>query len=224
MPATRPVDMPELRAGTVTALETQQNDPERVSVFIDGQYAFGLAWDLAVQAGLRKGQHLSQQQQQALLEEEQRLRARRVALDYIAYRARTAEEVRRKLARKGFPEDAVEAAVARMAGLGYLDDEAYARTYVRSKLSGRGYGPERLRADLRRRGVAPAVVEAALAEMVEPDDLRETALQQGRQRWQRLASEADPAKRRKKLSDFLARRGYGFDLIREVAEVLEREE
>ncbi len=71
--------------------------------------------------------------------------------------------------------------------------------------------------------MARPTIEAVLDDLVEEDDLRETALRHGRKRWRRLASEEDPYKRRKKLSDFLVRRGYDYDLIREVVEVLEAE-
>ena len=224
---TRPdADEPErsLRPGTITRLVQQKRDAERVSVFIDGAFAFGLALDLAVRAGLKKGQRLRVEEQQALLDDEERLRAKAAALDYIAYQARTEQEVRRKLARKGFPEPVVDEAVARMHELGYLDDAAYARAYARGRLAGRGHGPQRIRADLLRRGVAPKTIDAVLDELVERDDLREAALRHGRKRWLRLAAEPDPYKRRKKLSDFLVRRGYDYDLVREVTEVLEAEE
>lgn len=219
-------DEPErdLRPGAITRLVRQQRDAERVSVFIDGAFAFGLALDLAVRAGLRKGQRLGVAEQQALLDEEERLRAKAVALDFIAYKARTEAEVRRKLARKGFSEHVAEEAVARMRELGYLDDADYARAYARSRLGGRGHGPQRIRADLLKRGIAPKTIDAALDDLVERDDLRESALEHGRKRWQRLRREDDPYKRRKKLADFLARRGFDFDLIREVTEVLEAED
>lgn len=214
----------DLRPGAITRLVQQKRDAERVSVFIDGTFAFGLALDLAVRAGLRKGQTLTVEEQQALLDDEERLKAKAVALDYIAYQARTEDEVRRKLARKGFPDEVADEAVARMEELGYLDDESYARAYARGRLAGRGHGPQRIRNDLRKRGVAAKTIDAVLEEVVEQDDLRETALRHGRKRWLRLASEQDPRKRRKKLSDFLMRRGYGFDLIREVVEMLEAED
>ena len=214
----------DLRPGTVTRLARQKHDAERVSVFIDGAFAFGLALDLAVQAGLRKGRTLSVEEQQALLDDEERLKARAVALDYIAYQARTEHEVRLKLQRKGFPEPVADEAVARMRELGYLDDADYARAYARGRLGGRGHGPHRIRADLLRRGVARLTIDAVLDDLVAPDDLRETALRHGRKRWRRLQREDDPYKRRKKLADFLQRRGYDFDLIREVAETLEAED
>lgn len=214
---------PALQPGTITRIEQQKRDAERVSVFLDGAFAFGLTLDLAVQRGLRKGQHLSVEEQEDLLAEEERLRARRAALDYIAHQPRTEGEVRRRLRQRGYPEAATEEAVARMRELGYLDDAAYARAYARSRLAGRGHGPQRILSDLLRRGVERATIEAVLEELVEEDDLREAALEHGRKRWARLAGEPDPQKRRRRLAGFLARRGYGYDLIREVTETLEDE-
>lgn len=214
----------DLRPGTITRLARQKRDAERVSVFIDDAFAFGLALDLAVKAGLRKGRTLSVEEQQALLDDEERLKAKSVALDYIAYKARTEHEVRQKLRKKGFPEHVADEAVARVRELGYLDDADYARAYARGRMSGRGHGPHRIRADLRRRGVARSTIDAVLEELVEPDDLRETALRHGRKRWRRLQREDDPYKRRQKLAGYLQRRGFDFDLIREVTEVLEAED
>lgn len=215
--------VPVLRDGTVTAVRAQQHDPDRVAVFLDGTFAFGLTADLAVREGVRPGVRLDVPAQQRLLGEDEALRARRVALEAVARRAHTQHEVRRLLARRGFSEDAAARAVERLVELGYLDDAAFAHAYVSGRHATRGHGPERLRADLRRRGVAPDDIEAALAAHLAPDDLREVALRHGRRRWLRLAAEPDPWKRRRKLADFLARRGYEPDLIREVTETLEAE-
>lgn len=223
MSAPSPPDAEELRDGTITRVEAQKKDRERVSVFIDAEFAFGLSVDVALRAGLRKGMPLSAAEQQTLLAQDQAVRARQAALDLISHRARTEAEVRRALARKGFQEDVALSAVARMLELGYLDDVAYTRAFVQGRAASRGHGPGRLRADLLRRGVAPAVIDAALKEALGPDDLRDAAMHHARKRWIRIASEEDPFKRRKKLTDFLARRGYDFDLIRGVVETLEQE-
>ena len=226
MPEHPPPDEPQqsLRDGTITRVARQQRDPERVSVFIDDAFAFGLALDLAVEAGLRKGRALTVDEQAALLAKEQVHRARAAALDYLSYGARTTAEVRRKLRDRGFDEAAVEDALAKMQDYGYLDDAAYARAFARGRFAGRGYGPQRLRADLLRRGVAREAVDAALDALTEAEDLGEAARRHGRQRWRALAREADVRKRKQKTMDFLVRRGFSFDLAREVADELARGE
>ncbi|MEL7361576.1 MAG: RecX family transcriptional regulator [Bacteroidota bacterium] len=213
---------PPLKDGTITRLVQQKKNTDRVSVFLDGAFAFGLTKDLALTEGLRKDRMLTVAEQEVLLTRDEALRARRKALDYLSYKARTSTEVRRKLRDTGFSEDAVEEAVARMEELGYLDDEAYAKAYARGRFSGRGYGPQRIRTDLMKRGLDRRVIDAALEEFAEPDDLYEAALRHGQKRWDRLASEPDARKRRKKTYDFLLRRGYGFDTARRVLETLER--
>ncbi|MEO0858799.1 MAG: RecX family transcriptional regulator, partial [Bacteroidota bacterium] len=82
---------------------------------------------------------------------------------------------------------------------------------------------QRIRTDLMKRGLDRRVIDAALEEFAEPDDLYEAALRHGQKRWDRLASEPDARKRRKKTYDFLLRRGYGFDTARRVLETLERD-
>ena len=98
----------ELCAGTITRVAQQKRDPERVSVFIDDEFAFGLTLDLAAREGLKKGMSLSIEAQQALLNEEKDFRARAVALNYVGYQARTVEEVRRKLRKKGYSADIID--------------------------------------------------------------------------------------------------------------------
>ncbi|MDX1421144.1 MAG: RecX family transcriptional regulator [Rubricoccaceae bacterium] len=215
---------PDLRDGTITRVAQQKRDPERVSVFIDDAFAFGLTLDLAVQEGLRRGTRLTVEEQTALLAKEQVHRARAAALDYLSYGAKTTAEVRRKLRGKGYDEAAVEDALAAMEGYGYLDDAAYARAFVRGRFAGRGYGPQRLRADLYKRGVDRALIDAALDELADAEDLGEAARRHGRRRWRTLAREEDLRKRKKKTMDFLVRRGFSYDLAREVTDELASDE
>jgi len=210
--------------GTITRMAAQQRNPERVSVFLDGAFAFGVHSDLVVRYGLHKGQVLGVEEQQRIVEADRVRSAGQAALDYLGYRARTEQEVRRKLQRKGFDEAVAERAIERLRELDYLDDAAYARSYVKARFRNKGYGPVRLRADLRRRGVAARIIDAVLDEHLERDDLLEAAREHAARRWGRLAREDDPFKRRKKLSDYLRRRGFSYDTTRRVIDELEAEE
>ena len=206
----------EVRAGTITRLVAQQKNPERVSVFIEGDFAFGLHVDLVMEHALAKGQHLDAETQRRLLDADAARRAFDVALAYLGYRARTEAEMRRKLADKGFSEAVAEATVARLRDFEYLDDAAYAREYARTRFQTKGYGPQRLQADLRRRGLPAEVIEAALAEIIEADDVLAAARRHAAARRRRLAAEPDPRKRRKKLADALLRRGFSYETVRQV--------
>lgn len=209
--------------GTVTRMAVQKKNADRVSVYLDGTYAFGLYQDVLVQHGLRKGQHLSVAEQEAMLADDARFRAKAVAIAYLAHRARTREEVRRKLAGLGVPEDTTEATVADLEAKGYLDDAAYARQYAESRARTSGYGPQRIRQELMRRGVERTLIDDVLRDELDEDDVRASAREQAEKRWQSLAREPDPHKRRRKLSDFLVRRGFSYDVVREVVDALSRD-
>lgn len=208
----------DLADGTVTRLAQQKKDLDRVSVFIDEAFAFGIAVDLVIEAGLHKGQTLTAERQRALLVRQETFAAKASALAGLSAKARTTREVRDALARKGFAEPVVEDTVADLVRLGLVDDAAYARAFARDRFNGRGYGPARLRQDLMRKGVARDAIDGALAELSEAEDLGEAAREQAEKKWQSLASEADLRKRKKKTMDYLVRRGFGFDTAKAAVE------
>ncbi len=208
----------DLADGTVTRLQQQAKDPERASVYIDDAFAFGLAVDLVVAAGLRKGVTLSAAEQRELLVRQESYGAKAAALGYVSDQARTAEEVRRNLTQKGFAESVVEDAVQGLSDAGLLDDAAYAEAYARSRFQNRGHGPQRIRQDLMRRGVARSAIDAAIAALVETEDLVDRATEDAASKWRSLSSEPDRRKRLRKTMDFLVRRGHSFDTARSAAE------
>ena len=205
-----------LAPGAVTRLVAQQKNPNRVSVFIDGAFAFGVHVDLVVEFGLHKGKGLDVEAQEEIIAADRVRAARETAMGYLGYGARTEREVRQKLIRSGFDDNVAEDTVARLRELGYLDDAAYARSYAQARFRNRGYGPGRLRSDLMRRGIAAALIDAVLDDLTEQEDMLEAARRHAEKRWPRLAAEPDARKRRKKLSDYLVRRGFSYDIARSI--------
>ena len=218
-----PADL-DLADGVVTRIAQQKKDTERASVFIDDAFAFGLAIELVIEAGLKKGMTLSADRQRELLTRQETFAAKASALRGLSAKARTTSEVRTSLRTKGFADAVVEDTVATLERLGLVDDEAYARAFVRGRFSSRGYGPARLRQDLMRKGVDRSTIDAAIDELTEAEDLGDEARQQAARKWRTLSSEADLRKRKKKTLDFLVRRGFGFDHARQAVDALANDE
>ncbi len=80
----------------------------------------------------------------------------------LARREHAADELRRKLIAKGYPEALVEAAVERAQAEGWQSDARYAEALVRTRVEA-GYGPLRIEQELARQGIAPELRAAALA-------------------------------------------------------------
>ncbi len=213
----------EAAVGTITALEQQANDPARRSVFLDGEFAFGVHQDLVVKHGLQVGRSLTLEEQQQIEREDQYARAKQRALDYLAHKPRTEQEVRRKLQRQEVPEFVVEDVVARLYELSYLDDEAYARDYVRNRFASKKYGPVRIRRELIERGIDRDTAEAAVDDLFAEKDLKSVARDHAEKRWARLADEEDSRRRKQKVYRYLRRRGFPSDTINPLLHDLERE-
>lgn len=210
-------------AGTITALEPQTHDDSRTSVFLDGEFAFGVHDDIVVKHGLRLGMTLSLEEQREIEQEDQYVQAKQRALDYLAYKPRTEEEVRRTLRQEDVPEPVVEDVVARLYELSYLDDEAYAQDYVRNRFASKKYGPIRIRRELVERGVDRHVAEDAVADLFKDEDPMAAAREHAEKRWARLADEDDPRRRKQKLYRYLRRRGFTSDTIYPILDELDRD-
>lgn len=207
--------------GCITTLKAQVKAPGRVSVFIDGRFAFGVNRDVVLEFGLKKGLELSEELQLRILDRESEFRARSTALNFIAYRTRTEEEIRRRLARSEFREGVIDSVVEFLKRSGLVDDQAFAVSYAEGRFKTGGYGPRRVHHDLRRKGVGRAAADRAIDEVFsESDEVISRARELGSRRWEKLTREEDERKRRKKVYDFLVRRGYPHAVARGVIEEL----
>lgn len=195
--------------GTVTSLEIQKRDPNRVSVFLDGEFALGVPKIVA--ARLRVGQSLSAESLAALEAEATLEEARDKALNYLEYRPRSSAEIRRYLQGKGYPADIIENIVARLETGGLLDDLAFARYWIEQRAAFKPRSQFALRVELAQKGLERAVIDAALADVDELAQARRAA-EQRLGRWQNLP----PDERRARLGAFLQRRGFRYDQIEDV--------
>ena len=133
--------------------------------------------------------------------------AKQKALSLLDRRDYSRAELLRKLAEKGFADTAAESAVDRLVTLGFVDDRRYAPIVVRH-YAAKGYGPQRIRSELQRRGIPKALWDAALTEMPSQDETVDRLL-----RARLRGAEPDDRAALKKAADALLRRGYGWDEI-----------
>jgi regulatory protein len=148
--------------------------------------------------------------------------ARQICLRMLTAAPRTQAQLASALRRRGVPEDAAAAVLARFAEVKLIDDAMFARAWVDSRHHGRGLAGKALGAELRQRGVARDDIQAALSEL-SPDVELETARELIARRLPGTAGMPFPARMRR-LVGALARKGYSSGLAyRVVREALEAE-
>jgi len=191
----------------ITAIEPQQKNPQRMNIYLDGDFAFGLSRILA--AWLREGQELSEEKVSALQAEDELEVTYQKALHYLSYRPRSSTEVRNNLQKRGVPEDLVEKSITRLQQAGLVNDLEFARGWIDNRNTFQPRSRSALRYELHRKGLSDELVQPALDEMV--DDQR-LALEAARKYSHRLSGLAWP-EFRLKLSGFLARRGFSYGTL-----------
>jgi len=214
--------MSEATERTITGIEAQVHNDDRVSVYLDGEFAFGLHEDLVVKHNLREGRTLTPDEVRDIEGDEEYVDAKQKALDYLAYKPRTEEEVRRKLRQRGVSSPIIEDVIARLYELEYLDDESYAHDYAHNRFSSKKYGPVRIRRELEERGVDRHLAETAVDDLFAEVDPTAAAWTHAEKRWPRLEDEDDPRRRRQKMYRYLRRRGFRSETIRPILDELER--
>jgi regulatory protein len=145
-----------------------------------------------------------------------------VATGFIAYRIRSEFEVRRRLGRAGVSDEDVDATMVRLREMMLIDDAAFAGAFARDQMIGMKHGPIRVRNGLVKLGVDKEIAAAAIGEVLADHDTFETAMALGEKRWSNLQSVRDSETRRKRVYEFLVRRGYPFDESRSVVDELEK--
>lgn len=190
----------------ITAIEPQMRNPQRVNIYLDGVFSFGLAGVLA--AWLKVGQELGEEKIASLKAEDERESTYQKALHFLSYRPRSKMEVRQNLFKRGISESLVEVTIDRLQDAGLVNDEAFARAWVENRNTFRPRGKPALRMELRRKGLNDEVIQSVLGALQE-DSL---ALEAARKYVRRLAGLEWP-EFRQKLGGFLTRRGFSYATI-----------
>ncbi len=200
----------------ITAIQAQIKNKERVSIFLDGEFAFGLARVLA--GFLRVGQLLDEKQIADLRTKDELESAYLRAVNFLSYRARSIAEIEENLRKHEVSEAGIEAAIDRLKRNGFVNDAEFAASWVENRNTFRPRGAKALRMELRQKGIAEEVIRATLDEMVDEEALvYEAGIKQARKLAKRNLAWQDF---RKKLVAFLARRGFSYSVISPLPEKL----
>ena len=193
----------------ITALTAQKRNANRLNVYLDGSFAFGL--ETAVAATLKVGQTLTPEQITSLQQQDEVSKAKEKAVQLISRRPRSNAEIEHNLRTKGFDAVVIEQVITRLQEVGLLDDAAFARYWVDQRDTFKPRSHLALRQELQQKGVARPIIEAALQD-VDQTAAAQRAAQKQANRYAHLSEEDF----RQKLGGFLQRRGFHYEIIQQV--------
>jgi len=190
----------------ITALVVQKRNPNRVNIYLDGEYAFGLA--LIVAAWLKVGLELDEEKIKRLQVEDARERAIQQAMLFLSYRPRSESEIRQNLRKHEYSDEVIDRTLERLRQDGLANDDQFARAWVENRSTFRPRSRRLMAMELRLKGLDQEAVSSAV-ETVDDAALAYEAAQKRVPRFKDL----EWIEFRKKLSGFLTRRGFSYAVI-----------
>lgn len=195
----------------ITRLSLQKHNHQRVNVYLDGEFAFGLAHIVA--AWLQEGQEISDEKIEQLRAEDAREVAHQQALSLLQYRPRSEAEIRQNLQQHKVTPENIEDTIQRLREGGLLNDARFAQSWVENRADLRPRSRRALAYELSRRGVDRQVIDEALTELDDDALAYQAALKRAPKyetmEWKDF---------RLKMIRYLAQRGFNYEASAQATE------
>lgn len=193
----------------ITDLQSQKKNKNRVSVFLDDEFAFGLSRIVA--GWLQIGQSISAEKIEKLRYEDEVEVALQKALNFLSYRPRSTYEVNKNLSKHGFGEETTEIVIEKLTRGNLINDREFATLWIEDRSLYKPKGKTALNSELYKKGISREIIEESLLEL--PENL--LAIKAGQSKL-RHYSNLEKKEFQKKMYGFLARRGFQYGIISEV--------
>ena len=200
----------------ISKIEPQKNR-HRVNIYVDDKFAIGIDNEIRYKYKLEVDMEVDDDFINEILVAEEKNNAINYALKLLSYRQRSEKEMCDSLKRKGFDEDIINHTLEYCKERDYLNGRKFAESFIKDKINFSKLGTERIRYELRLKGVSDEIINRVLR--VSKDEQLQSAMELGEKRLRLYKDDSKDAKYRK-LSGFLQRKGYSYDIIAKVLKEL----
>lgn len=196
----------------ITSIEPQRNK-NRVNVYVDNLFSIGIEDELRYKYKLEVDMEVDDNFIKDVLKAEEQNKVTSHALNLLSYRQRSEKEIYLALKRKGFEEDYIRYSIDYCMENNYLNDKNFAISFINDKLNLNKLGPERIRYELTLKGISKDIIDDLL--IIDYDEQYNTAMELAQKKLPSYKKDDSNAIYRK-LSGFLQRKGYSYDIISKV--------
>jgi regulatory protein len=202
----------------ITKMTTARSRDKKINIYLDGKYAFSLPAKDVSRAGLRSQQELSANQVAELAAADKYRRCYHAALSFVSYKPRSEYEVRQKLRQRRFESPDIEKTVTSLKDQGLIDDVSFARFWKENRQDCSPRSRWLTGMELRQKGIDDDLIARTVEDVDDEHNAYLAALNKARR-----TAPGDYQVFRRKLGDFLKRRGFGYDVINSTVEKIWQE-
>jgi len=196
----------------ITSVKPQKNG-KRVNIYLDNKFGFGIDLENFVVLGIKEGNNYSQKEIEDLIKKAQFQKTLDRLLRFSTLRPRSEKEIKNWFKRKEVHESLYEELLNRLIRLELLDDYKFAKWWIDQRMTFKPRGMKALKYELSSKGIDKKVIDKAIEEMG-IDDFKtvQKILERNAYKWEKYKG----LEKRRKQTDFLLRKGYGWDTIKKV--------
>lgn len=197
----------------ITKLEIQKRNSNRVSIYIDDKYAFGVHRDIVYKFNLEKGKFVDKDFIEKIVKTEEQKKANDYAIRILSYRSRSQKEINDKMKQKGYDGEVINETIRWLKEYNLINDTDFAKEYTKAKA--KKYGQSRIKMELARKGVGEDIISDILNDELNYEKQYEAALEQAKKKIKAYKGEEKQAVYRK-LGSYLQRRGFSYDIVSKI--------
>ncbi|WP_416198449.1 MAG: Regulatory protein RecX [Sporanaerobacter sp.] len=196
----------------ISKIESQKNK-NRVNVYIDGNFTFGIDIEILYKYSLEVDMEIDEDFIKDVLQGEEQNKANNYALNLLSYRWRSEHEIRNSMNSKGYSQDTIDNTIKFLKEQELIDDRRFAESFIKDKINFRDWGSYRLKQELFLKGISKDIVDDIIEEYC--DDEFERAMNLASKKITSYKNE-DKNTIYRKLGGYLQRKGYSYDVVSKV--------
>lgn len=197
----------------ITSISVQKKNKQRYSIYIDKGFLIGVSEETLLDLKLAKGVTITHELFRKIQRNEGRSAVKSYVMKLLTRRNHARQELLDKARRKEYPEEVVQDVLDELQQKGYLNEETFAEKFTADKFHLNQWGPAKIRAYLFKKGISKAVIDRTVDTFFKDKELGETYLNLVLKRKRRFLKEENDFKRKKKIFDYLNRKGFKPDSI-----------
>jgi regulatory protein len=204
----------------ITKIKPQTNK-KRVNIYLDNKFGFGLDLESLVTLSLREGTELTEKEIEKIVRKAEFQKVYEKIVRFATLRPRSEKEVKDWLKKHKVYKSLHKELFNRLNRLDLLDDKKFAQWWIGQRTAFRPRGKRALSTELRQKGIDKELINEALDEIkIDEEKIARELLEKKKYKWGKLAK----LEARKKMSGFLARKGFGWGIIKKVIDAFNEKE
>lgn len=198
----------------ITKIEKQKKNSKRWNLFVDGEFACGISEDTFLKFGLRTNDEITEDTLNEIKKFDEYQFAKKSALDFLSYRIRSTAEIKEKLKSKKISAGTIDKTIAHLDKIGLLNDNEFAKLLVQSKMGKKPAGKKVIRQKLFQKGIPKIIGDKVIEELYTADKEIELIADIYKNYSSKIKG-LDKFQKRRKLFEYLMRKGFDIDSINE---------